>query len=86
MSRTLSKKYSKDCKNDFVLREGVKYYFEDFVRTGGTPPPLRTKCLAKKELRTWGVPPLPFFTGFFQQKGGYRFGGYPPPLRTKSAK
>ena len=42
-----------------VLREVVKYYFADFVRKGGTPPPLRTKFLPKKKLRIWGVPPPP---------------------------
>ena len=41
------------------LREAVKYYFADFVRKGGTPPPLRTKFSAKKELWNWGVPPSP---------------------------
>ena len=39
---------------------------------GGTPPPLRTKILAKRELRIWGGPPPPF-TDFppkiFLQKG-----------------
>ena len=42
-----------------VLRENFKYYFGDFVRKGGTPPPLRTKFSPKKRLRIWGVPPLP---------------------------
>ena len=32
----------------------------DFVRKGGTPPPLRIFFPAKKELRIWGVPPPPF--------------------------
>ena len=41
------------------LSEAIKYYFADFVRKGGTPPPLRTKFSAKKELRNWGVPPSP---------------------------
>ena len=42
-----------------TFREPFKYYFADFVRKGGTPPPLRTKFSAKKELRNWGVPPSP---------------------------
>ena len=42
------------------LRENFKYYFADFVRKGGTPPPLRTKFSPKKRLRIWGVPPPPF--------------------------
>ena len=37
----------KNCKR--LLLEAVKYYFADFVRKGGTPPPLG----AKKELGTW---------------------------------
>ena len=37
--------------------EPFKYYFADFVRKGGTPPPLRIFFPAKKELRIWGVPP-----------------------------
>ena len=41
------------------FREDFKYYFADFVRKGGTPPPLRTKFSPKKRLRIWGVPPLP---------------------------
>ena len=41
------------------LREDFKYYFADFVRKGGTPPPLQTKFSQKKRLRIWGVPPLP---------------------------
>ena len=40
--------------------EPFKYYFADFVRKGGTPPPLRIFFPAKKELRIWGVPPPPF--------------------------
>ena len=43
-----------------LVREVVKYYFADFVRKGGTPPPpLRTKFSPKNKLRIWGVPPLP---------------------------
>ena len=41
------------------IREPSKYYFADFVRKGGTPPPLRIFFPAKKELRIWGVPPSP---------------------------
>ena len=45
-----------------MLREDFKYYFADFVRKGGTPPPLRTKFSPKKRLRIWGVPPPPLRT------------------------
>ena len=40
--------------------EQVKYYFADFVRKGGTPPPLRTKILPKKSYGFGGYPPPPF--------------------------
>ena len=43
-----------------TLREGFKYYFADFVRKGGTPPPFTDFFPAKKELRIWGVPAPPF--------------------------
>ena len=36
-----------------VFREGVKYYFADFVRKGGTPHPFTDKIFAKKKLRIW---------------------------------
>ena len=44
-----------------AIREGVKYYFADFVRKGGPPPPFTDKIFAKKKLRIWGVPPLPLY-------------------------
>ena len=43
-------------KGSLPIREDFKYYFADFVRKGGTPPPLRTKFSPKKRLRIWGVP------------------------------
>ena len=45
-----------------TLRENFKYYFADFVRKGGSPPPLRTKFSPKKRLRIRGVPPPPLRT------------------------
>ena len=39
------------------IRETVKYYFADFVRNWGPPPPFTDFFPAKKELRIWGVPP-----------------------------
>ena len=48
------------------LRGGVKYYFADFVRNGGTPP-LRTKFLQKKSYGFGGYPPPPLY-GLFPQK------------------
>ena len=44
------------------IREEVKYYFADFVRKGGTPPPLRTKFLPKKNYVLGGTPPPPLRT------------------------
>ena len=41
----------------FGPREGVKYYFADFVRKGGTPPPLWTKFSPKKVTDLGGTPP-----------------------------
>ena len=38
----------------------VKYYFADFVRKGGIPPPFTDKIFAKKKLWIWGVPPPPY--------------------------
>ena len=72
------------------LREASKYYFADFVRKGGTPPPFTDFFSGKKGVTDLGgtPPPTPPVYGFFfQRKGTYGFGGYPPPpLRTKSAK
>ena len=55
-----------------AVREGVKYYFADFVRKGGTPPPLRI-FFGKKGVTDLGGTPLPPFTDFppkiFLQKG-----------------
>ena len=42
------------------LREGVKYYFADFVRKGGEVPPKSVTpfLLEKKSVKGgWGVPP-----------------------------
>ena len=41
------------------LRGGVKYYFADFVRKGGTPP-FTDKIFAKKSYGFGGYPPSPF--------------------------
>ena len=40
------------------FREGVKYYFADFVRKG-VPPPLYGLFFGKKEVTDLGVPPSP---------------------------
>ena len=45
------------------IREGVKYYFADFVRKGGTPPPF-TDFFGKKGVTDLGGTPLPPFTDF----------------------
>ena len=37
------------CDMEKVLGEGVKYYFADFVRKGGTPPPFTDKIFAEKK-------------------------------------
>ena len=56
-----------------MIRGDVKYYFADFVRKGGTPPPLQTKVSLKNRLRILGVPPSPplqtFPRNFFFKKG-----------------
>ena len=44
----------------FYVRKDFKYYFADFVRKGGTPPPLRTKFSPKKVTDLGGT--LPPFT------------------------
>ena len=55
------------------LREDFKYYFADFVRKGGTPPPLTDFFSGKKGVTDLGGTPLPPFTDFstkiFLQKG-----------------
>ena len=43
----------------FGPREGVKYYFVDFIRKGGTPPPFWTKFSPKKVTDLGGTPPSP---------------------------
>ena len=63
------------------IREDFKYYFADFVRKGGPPPPLYGQNFRqKKGYGFGGYPPPPLYGFFFQRKGGYGFGGYPPPL------
>ena len=55
------------------LREDFKYYFADFVRKWGTPPPIYKKNSGKKGVTDLGGTPLPPFTDFspntFLQKG-----------------
>ena len=43
-----------------ALREDIKYYFADFVRKGGTTPPLGTNFSPKKITDLGGTPPHPF--------------------------
>ena len=50
------------------IRENFKYYFADFVRKGGTPPPLRTKILPRKKLEIWVVTPTMGQSGEVAQK------------------
>ena len=45
----------------FGPREGVKYYFADFIRKGGTPPPFLDKIFAKKSYGFGGYSPLPLY-------------------------
>ena len=64
----------KACKTSGIarwVREHFKYYFADFVRKWGTPPPLRKKNSAKKEVLIWGYPPplRNFPREFFFKKG-----------------
>ena len=41
-----------------ALRGGVKYYFADFVRKGGTPPPFTDFFFGKKGVTDLGGTPL----------------------------
>ena len=67
--------------------EVVKYYFADFVRQGGTPPPLYGFYSRQKRSYGFGGYLRPPFTDIcllkkhliLVQKIGYGFGGYPPP-------
>ena len=53
------------------IREGVKYYFVDFVRKGGTPsPPFTDFFPSKKGVTDLGGTPLPTFTDFFLSEKG----------------
>ena len=56
-----------------VIREDFKYYFADFVRKGGSPPPFTDKIFGKKGVTDLGGTPLLPFTDFspksFLQKG-----------------
>ena len=49
------------------LREGVKYYFADFVRKEGTPPPFTDFFRQGGSYEFGGYPPPPFY-GFFPEK------------------
>ena len=65
------------------IRGDIKYYFADFVRKGGTPPPLwREKNFAKKKVTD--LLKMLFFaqkTPVFGQKNRLRIWGVsPPPL------
>ena len=55
------------------IREDFKYYFADFVRKGGTPPPFTDFFSGKEGVTDLGGTPLPPFTDFspkiFLQKG-----------------
>ena len=63
-----------------MLRENFKYYFADFVRKGGTPPPFTDKIFAKKKVTDLGGTPLPPFTDkIFGKKGVAELGGTPLP-------
>ena len=44
------------------IRENFKYYFADFVRKRGTPPPFTDKIFAKKKVTDLGGTPPPPFT------------------------
>ena len=49
------------------IRGDFKYYFADFVRKGGTPPPLRIFFRQKKSYGFGGYPPPPLY-GLFPEK------------------
>ena len=49
-------------RKKIYLRENFKYYFADFVRKGGTPPPFTDKIFSKKKVTDLGgTPPLPLY-------------------------
>ena len=56
-----------------TVRGNFKYYFVDFVRNGGTPPPFPDKIFSKEGVTDLGDTPPPPFTDFapkfFLQKG-----------------
>ena len=54
-------------KHKFRFRENFKYYFADFVRKGGTPPPFTDKIFAKKKVTDLGSTPPPPFTDIPQK-------------------
>ena len=45
-----------------LLRENFKYYFADFVRKGGNPPPFTDKIFGKKGVTDLGGAPPPPLT------------------------
>ena len=47
--------------NSNIIWGNFKYYFGDFVRKGGTPPPFTDKIFGKKGVTDLGgTPPSPF--------------------------
>ena len=68
------------------LRGDVKYYFADFVRNGGAPPPFTDKIFGKEGVTDLGGTPLPPFTDKISAKRGLRIWGVPPPLTDKIRK
>ena len=54
-----------------LLREVVKYYFADFVRKGGSPPPLYGQNFCQQKVTDLGgtPPPLRTFPQKILQKG-----------------
>ena len=72
---------TKNYKQD--IKEVVKYYFADFVRKGGTPPPFTDKIFANKIVTDLGGTPPPFTDktrkvvfDSFPKWDGRRDGGY----------
>ena len=52
----------------FGVREDIKYYFADFVRKGGTPPPFTDKIFSKKKVTDLGGTPPPPLYGHSPEK------------------
>ena len=68
MSRTLSKKYSKDCKNDFEKGRASNTTLRILSVWGVSHPPFTDKMFGKKGVTDMGGTPPPLYGHIFAQK------------------